>query len=132
MHALARTGLLASSAALLLLLPGCLVAAVAVGAAGAYGYIQYDENEAWRDFPADVDDTWNAAMAVLHQQGYPVDRDSTFEEQKGRMEVGDVDLRVTANSSKSSRVAVRVGTFKTDESKSKAGSILESMADRLD
>jgi hypothetical protein len=113
-----------------LLLPGCLALAAAAGAAAAYGYVQYTDNEAYRDYRADVDATFDAATSVLRQQGYHVPA-STFRSVGGEVDVDDVKLKVTANSSKSSRVTVRVGTFSTQAHKDRAGRILESIAIRL-
>jgi len=49
---------------------GCF--ALAVGAAAAFGVVMYVENEAYRDFHADLDPTWNATLAAMRRLGYPV------------------------------------------------------------
>lgn len=112
-------------------LPGCLAMAAAAGAAAAYGYVQYDENQAYRDYRADVDVTFAAAAAVLRQDGRRVPESATFKSTRGEVLVDDIELHVTANSSISSRVTVRVGTFSNTAHRERAGAILDAIAVRL-
>lgn len=114
-----------------LLLPGCIAVAAAAGAAAAYGYVQYSENEAYRDYRANVDRTFDAAASVLRQNGHHVSTRTRFEDVRGEIEVDDLVLRVTANSAVSSRVHVRVGTFSNTAHRERAAAILDAIAVRL-
>lgn len=112
-------------------LPGCLAVAAAAGAAAAYGYVQYSDNEAYRDYRADVDTTFDAATAVLRQNGHYVSEKTRFRDVKGEVQVDDVVLKVIANSSLSSRVTVRVGTFSNAAHRERAGALLNAIAVRV-
>ncbi len=117
--------------ALAALLPGCIAFAAAAGAAAAYGYVQYDENDAYRDFRADVDVTFDAAASVLRQNGHRVPESARFRESEGEIDVDDVTVRVAANSSISSRVTIRVGTFSNEAHRQRAAALLDAIAVRL-
>ena len=124
-----RTSLLIFAAALL---PGCIAAAIAVGAAAAYGVVQYTENEAFRDYRTDADTTFAAAVSVLRERGHAVPEETDYSVAKGAIDVGDIKLKVTANSAVSSRVTVRVGTFSTDAHKERAAELLDAIGMRID
>ncbi len=113
------------------LLPGCIAAAVVVGAAAAYGYVSYDENGAFRDFRVNVDDAWEASLGALDSMGYATPKKVSFSDVRGEIDVQDVHLTVTANSSLSSRVRIRVGTFSTDANRERAAQIIEEVGRRL-
>jgi len=123
-----RSLLLVTTLAAALVLPGCLVMAAAAGAAVAYGYVRYDENEAFRDYRADVDATWAATKTTLARMGYAVPPEARFQDSRGELNVADVHVHVTANSSVSSRVAVTVGTFSSDDHRERATAVLDGIA----
>ena len=110
---------------------GCVVAAVAAGAAATYGVIKYTQNEAQQDFHASLDDTWRATIAALRSAGYSVADTAAHAETAGKIEAADAVVHVERYPSDFTRVSVRIGTFETDESKRKAGLILEDIGKRL-
>ncbi|MGH7162374.1 MAG: DUF3568 family protein [Planctomycetota bacterium] len=122
---------LAVAAATAALLPGCIVAAVAVGAAATYGVIKYSENEASQDFKANVEKTWAATIAAMREQGYPVSEGAKCGPTGGKVEVSDATVHVEKHAEDFTRVRVRIGTFETDEHKRRARLLLEDIAKRL-
>ena len=114
---------------LLPLLTGCV--AIAVGAAAAYGIIQYEGNEARRDYEAGLSPTYNACLAELKEMGYPVSTDVKPGPTEGKVEINDVWLRAEKLAEDSTRVRVRFGTFETSDHKRKAELLLKGVATRL-
>jgi hypothetical protein len=112
-------------------LAGCVVAAVAAGAAATYGVVKYTQNEAQQDFRASLDDTWHATIAALRSAGYSVADSAAHSATEGKIEVDDAVVHVERLPGDFTRVSVRIGTFETDESKRKAGLILEDLSKRL-
>lgn len=111
---------------------GCVVAAVAAGAAAAIGAVKYDENEAWRDFREDLPTTWKATIESLRANGFPVADGLTHGPLDGKIEAGDATAVVEVHPGELTRVRIRVGTFKTDDNRRRAALVLESIAKRLD
>ena len=118
--------------ALLLPLGGCVVVAVAAGAAAVYGVIKYTQNGAQQDFEADLGATWDAVIASLRELGYAVEGDPRHGATEGTIRTGDVSVRVVRHPGDFTRIEVRVGTFETEDHKRRAGLILEAVARRLD
>ena len=127
MRTLASLTLVAAAA----LLPGCIAAAAAAGAAAAYGYVRYTDNEAYRDYRANVDEVFDAAASTLRQQGLRVRPGVRFADVRGELQVQDVQVRITANSSISTRATVRVGTFSNAAHRERAAAILDGIGIRL-
>lgn len=112
--------------------PGCIVAAVAVGAAAVYGGIQYSENEAWIEVDHSLDDTWTATLEALNDNGYSVSMSLAHGPTDGHIDSGDAIVDVTSETGDRTRVSVRVGTFRTDEHRRRASLILERVVELLD
>ncbi len=108
---------------------GCV--AVLVGATAAYGYVQYEENEAWRDYEAGFMTTWRATIDGLEELGYVVPRGTEPEPTEGRIETDDVLVKVERHPGNVTRVRVRVGTFDTADHRRRAGLILEEISSEL-
>jgi hypothetical protein len=108
---------------------------VAAGAAGAtvrYAVIKHQRNGADGDFRGDFERVWGTTLAALRSLDYPVAFDYPHGPTEGAYEVGDVEVRVTAEEDGYTRVRVRVGTFENDENVRRAEEILERVAERLD
>lgn len=110
---------------------GCVAAAVAVGAAGAYGVIKYSENEAYQDFKSPLPDTWKATVAAMQENGYPVSDAAQPGEKEGMLDVNDAIVHVETIPGDMTRVRVRIGTFATDDHKRRASLILEAVGNRV-
>src|ERR1041384_5525502 len=119
----------AIASALCCLLPGCVVAAAAAGAA-VYGALSYHENEAWMDFHTDLPKVWTAMLDSLQENGYPPDRRKQPGVNEGEITAGEATVKVERNPG-FTRVKVRVGTFDSEENRRHAGLILEGMKKRL-
>lgn len=112
---------------------GCLAAAVAAGAAATYGAIQYTNNEAYLDFRAPFDETWDASVDAMRENGYLVSSSlSAPSGTEGRIEQGDAKVIVEKMPNGFTRVRVRIGTFDTDDNRRRAGLILESIDRQID
>ena len=112
--------------------PGCVAAAVVVGAGAAFGVIKYMDNEAYRDFRTSMDATWSAAVASTREQGYPVSSDPAHGPSEGEFEAGDAKVIVERHPEDFTRVRVRIGTFESEDNKRRATLILEGVARRLE
>jgi len=110
-------------------LSSCAAAVVAAGA--AVGYVQYDRNEAWRDFEASPDDVWKASLAAVHATGLAVPAGVQLGSTEGEIEVDDLHLRVERHPGDFVRVRVRYGTFDTEDHRRRARLLLEDIAARL-
>ena len=119
-------------ALVLLAAPGCLAAAVVVGAAAIYGGVQYSENEAWIEVDDSLDATWQATLEAMNDNGYPVSMSATHSATAGHIESGDAEVDVTLQPADRTRVTVRVGTFRTEEHKRRASLILERVVRNLE
>lgn len=109
---------------------GCIVAAAA--AAGTVGFVQYDRNQAHRDFDVAFERAWNAASAAAPDVGYPAIEIKTHTPTEGEFEAGqDLWVRVEKHPRGYSCVAVRVGTFDTPDHRRRAGLFLNAVAERL-
>jgi hypothetical protein len=111
---------------------GCIVAAVAVGAAATYGAVKYTDNEAYRDFHASLDATWNATLASLRDEGYAVSDSMPHGASEGHVEIGEAKVWVERQPGDFTRVRVRVGTFTTDDHRRQAALILNGIAKRVE
>ena len=105
-------------------------AAVVAGGAAAIGYVYYDENEAHQDFDVELEDAWDATIAALQSQNYPVSSSTPLGPTEGEIEVDDVFVRVEQHT-EFTRVRVRIGTFKTEDHECRSGLLLEAIAERL-
>ena len=117
--------------ALFLPLSGCVVAAVAVGAAAVYGVVKFTRNGAQEDFGSSLDETWDATIASMRELGYPVEGEPQHGATEGNIQVGDANVRVARYPGDFTRVQARVGTFETEDHRRRAGLILEAVARRL-
>lgn len=115
-------------ATVLALTPAC---AAAVVGAGALGAVQYVRNEASRDYSATVDATWSATLEAMRDLAYPVDPTVKYGQNGGSLVLNDVRVKVNERAPSGSRVSVRVGTFSTDEHRSRAKNILDGISRRL-
>lgn len=130
-----RSNRVLSAAGLVLALAGanaCVATAIVAGAAATFGIVMYSENEAVRDFDAGLGPTWSATVAAMRTLGYPVADGAAHGLTEGRVEVHDVKVRVTREPGDFTRVRVRVGTFRTEEHRRRAGLILEEVARLLE
>jgi hypothetical protein len=112
-------------------LPLAACIAVAAGAAAGYGTHQYVTNEVTRDYPADLTRTWQATLAAMREQGYPVAEGVPHGPNEGRLEINDAKVVVERTGPTSSRVRARIGTFETDGHRQRATSILDAVSRRL-
>lgn len=117
--------------ALITILPGCLLAVVAVAGAATFGAISYSNNGAEQDFKASLESTWQATISAVRDAGYPVDPASKPDANEGTIDSGDLHVRVERHPGNFTRVIVRIGTFKTDDHKRQAKLILEQVAGQL-
>jgi len=118
------------SLAILPLASGCLAAAVA---AGAVGYIQYEKNEAYRDFEGvEIDRAWKATVDALEAEGFEAPSEAEHRASEGELELDDVWARVERHPGERIRVRVRVGTFDSEENRRKSGLILERVSKALE
>jgi polyisoprenoid-binding protein YceI len=116
----------------LLVLPlaaGCVAAAV--GAAVAVGVISVKNNEARRDYKADVQTTWAATKAEMEAQGYKFNYNADYAVYSGKLESADTKVTVEVADAEHTRVRVTVGTFETDANISQATRLLKGIAKRL-
>jgi hypothetical protein len=110
-------------------LTGCV--AVAAGAAAGYGAHKVVANESTRDYPADLTTTWNATLAAMREQGYPVAEGVPHGPGAGRVEINDAVVVVERTGDASSRVRVRLGTFDTAGHRRRAALLLDAVGRRL-
>ena len=117
----------------LLLAPATSCVAVAAAAAvGAVGLVQFDRNRAHRDFDVTFEDAWRAAIDSAAAMGYiePVVKAHTPTE--GEFEGGeDLWVRVEEHPEGFICVAVRFGTFDTDDHRRRSGLYLNQVAELL-
>jgi len=111
---------------------GCFVAALAVGAAATFGVVMYVENEAYRDFHAELDPAWNATLAAMRKLGYPVQEGMPHGITEGAVKVNDAEVRVTRESGGYTRIHVRIGTFETEDHRRRATLLLEEIAKTIE
>jgi hypothetical protein len=116
--------LLFAVGSLSLLLPGCF--AVVVGA-GVFGAVSYTNNEAWADCHAEMQPVWEAALAALKDQGYPITGTPTPGPTEGTLTAGDARIIVEQHPGDFVRVRVRVGTFDTSDNERKARLLLDAI-----
>jgi hypothetical protein len=107
---------------------GCLV--VAAGAAG-YGAVKYAQNEAARDYNADLTSTWVATLDTMREMGYPVSPGAPHGPTSGVIDIGDAHVSVAKHSESRTRVHVRIGTFDTDDHRRRANLLLSGIGRRL-
>lgn len=112
-------------------LPGCVVAAVAVGAAGAYGVVQYVDNESTRTFPATLPDTWDATVSAMKGLGYRVPDEASHGLTQGFIEAGETSVTLEIVPGTRTEVRVRVGTFDSDEHRRQGEELLEAIGYEL-
>lgn len=111
---------------------GCVVAAVAVGAAAAYGAVKYTDNEAYRDFKASLEDTWEATLPAMRENGWTVGDPTLTSATEGHIDFPEIKVNVEKQPGDFTRVRVRVGSFSNEENRRRSGLVLESIAKRLD
>ena len=117
---------------LLLPAPGCLFAALVVGAAAAtIGTISYTNNGAQEDFKQDLETVWQACIVAAKAEGYAIQEDVGHKLSEGVIKDKDLSIRVERHPGEFTRVLVRIGTFKTDDHKRKAKLILERVEEEL-
>lgn len=108
---------------------GCV--AVAAAAAGTVGFVQYDRNQAHRDFDVELEQAWQAATAAAPELGYPPIAVKTHTPSEGEFEVEDLWVRVEQHPDGYACVAVRIGTFDNDQHRRRAALFLNEVAIRL-
>ena len=116
-------------ATLVLVAPGCVTAAVAL--VSAYGVIKYKENEALRDFDADVDKTWDVTLSSMRELGYPVQEGAPRGSAEGEIDINDAWVRVQKHGPGVTRVRVKIGTFDTYDHRVRAELLLDTIAKQL-
>ena len=113
---------------------GCTAVAV-VAAVGTVGYIQYEKNEVYKDFDADLNVVWTASVDALEALGYevPPEVDRLWDEPATEGVIGGkhYKLHVERLIGQRTRVRVRVGTFDTSDNRRKADLVIEEITDRL-
>ena len=120
---------LALAAALAPLAGGCVAVAAAAAAAG---YVQYDRNEAYRDFEGrELREVWHAVLEAVHATGRTVPGGVRASSTEGEVDLDGFWTRVEAWPEGYVRVRVRVGTFRTEDHRRKAGLFLDDVAARL-
>lgn len=107
---------------------GCAAAVVGGAAYGAYKLVNNDQE---RDFQADLEPTWRAAIASLQENGHAISTTAGHGATSGELEIGDVKVWVAAHATGVTRVSIRVGTFDTDEHRRRANLIMAGIASRL-
>jgi len=110
-------------------LSGCLAVVAAAGA--GFGYHQYEENEVVRDFPATLENAWNAALEAVKGAGHSNPATRWLGPTEGEIEDGDIRVRVEKLPEGVSRVRVRIGTFQTDDHDRRAALLLMDIQSRL-
>ena len=109
----------------------CIAAAV-VAAAGAVGVVLYAKNEAYRNYEAPFDKTWQASVAATRAAGYELPAEMKPQSSsEGKFDVRQLKVRVEKHTGGITRVSVRIGTFRTDDHKRKAKLLLEDIGKRL-
>ena len=117
------------------LLGGCALVAGTYAVAGvAYGAEQIDNNGAFRDYEATLQETWDACLAELKKRKIEIPADAKLEEGGGRIDKGDGHLKVFPHPKykEYTRVYVRIGTFDTNEKWEKTKSFLDALSKVLD
>jgi len=109
---------------------GCILAAVAVGAA-AFGVVSYHENESWMDYHSDMAQVWTATVAAMREQGLPVAGDPKPNATDGTLQSGEARVIVESQPGNFTRVRAAIGTFDTADNKRKAGLLLEAIKAKL-
>lgn len=104
---------------------------VVAGAAAAVGYTRYLENEAYRDYDEDLEEVWDATLVALNNLNYGVSAAAPLGPTEGELELEDLWVRAEAQPNDTTRVRVRVGTFKSDDNLRRAGLILEEIQEEL-
>ena len=114
-------------------LAGCAAAAgLAAGAAIAFGAIKYRDNRAEMHFEQPIQQVYPAVVDGLVAAGYRDAADhARMDGNEAEVDVGNVEVDVSARSPEVTRVRVRVGTFETDESKAVAERILTEIRSRV-
>ncbi|MCP5023940.1 MAG: DUF3568 family protein [bacterium] len=101
----------------------CIVAAVGAAA----GYIQYDNNEGWKDYTGSIDQVFSATQKALTELGYSASEAESSDPTKRLLEADGLKLSIAKQTDEVIRVRVRVGTFKTDDHKRQAQLILDGI-----
>jgi len=104
--------------------------AVAAAAVGGLGYLQYERNEATRDFPATLEATWDAAIVTLEEMGVS-NATKTLDKTQGVIDGEDVWVRVEVHPTDFTRVRVRFGTFTTEDHRRRSRLFLDTVQKRL-
>lgn len=115
----------------LLSLQGCIVVAAAA-VAGAVGYVQYDKNEAFRDFDYSLERTWEATLHSIDELGFTELEIQELTPTEGEISNETMWTRVERHTDDRARVRVRVGTFDNEDNRRRATLILETIAAKLD
>ncbi len=105
----------------------CIVAAVGAAA----GYIQYENNEGWKDYAGSLDQVFSATQKALTELGYTASETESSDPTKRVLEADGLKLSITKQSNETTRVSVRVGTFKTDDHKRQTQLILGGIDEQM-
>jgi hypothetical protein len=123
------TPLLATS--LLLVLPSCIVAAVAAVGAATYGAVSYNGNEASISVQKDLAAATVAAKKGMRELGFPVDETQQPGTTECTLTGGEAKVILERHPGEVTKIRVRVGTFDTDDNKRRSGLLLEKIRAHL-
>jgi hypothetical protein len=113
MPALARALVLSAAVAASTALSGCLAAAA--GAVVGFGIYAFERGELWAFVPASLDDTYQATLTTFEELGMPLQEwsgdASGAQVRASQVRGSDVVVDLTRESSRATRVGIRVGSF---------------------
>lgn len=105
----------------------CIIAAVGAAA----GYIQYDNNEGWKDYTGSLDQVFSATEKALAELGYTASEAESSDPTQRLLKADGLNLSIVKQTSEVTRVRVRVGTFKTEDHKRQAQLILDEIGNQM-
>lgn len=123
------TPLLATS--LLLVLPSCIVAAVAAVGAATYGAVSYNGNEASVSVQKDLASATDAAKKAMRELNFPVDDTQQPGATECTLTGGEAKVILERHPGEVTKIRVRVGTFDTEDNKRRSGLLLEKIRAHL-
>jgi hypothetical protein len=133
-----RIQLTAVSLVLSLASTGCVLAVAAVAGAAVFGAVKYTENGIERDFRQDLAQCFDAAKATMREAGHAIAADAQPGPTEGTLTSGDTVIRLTRQAGPTAssdddftRIAVKVGTFDSEETKRQATLLMDAIVRRL-
>jgi hypothetical protein len=108
------------------------VAAAAAGVVGVgVGLVQYQRNEATRDFPTTLETTWQACLQACLEQGLEV-LDENLGVTEGELEGEGLFVRAEVHAEGFTRVRIRFGTFASSEHRRRADLLMQAVERALE